>query len=83
MKVSPKRPARFAILADDLTGALDCAAAFITRGLAPYVAVSGHISNVPSESGVVSVNADTRRLHVDEAERVVRAVLASLSVAGC
>jgi uncharacterized protein YgbK (DUF1537 family) len=77
------RPPRFAILADDLTGALDCAAAFITPRLAPYVAVSGHISNAPSESDVVSVNADTRRLRVDEAERVTRTVLESLSGAGC
>ena len=54
------------ILADDLTGALDAAAPFAARGLSTFVSTSGEMSALP-ESQVVSVNADTRRLELDEA----------------
>jgi uncharacterized protein YgbK (DUF1537 family) len=79
---SPARPARFAILADDLTGALDCAAAFITPGSFPYVAISADTSDAPQDSPVVSINADTRRLHIEVAAGVVRQSLAGLETAG-
>lgn len=82
MNGSAAQPARFAILADDLTGALDCAAAFIFPGYAPYVAILGDVSDAPAISRVISVNADTRRLLVDAASRVTGQLLANLSSVG-
>jgi uncharacterized protein YgbK (DUF1537 family) len=49
------------LLADDLTGALDCAVPFVHGGFGPYVSVAGAVI-APPKTGVVSINADTRRL---------------------
>lgn len=52
------RSARMAILADDLTGALDCAAAFASNGISTFVSIHSFLQ--PSDHDVVSVNMNTR-----------------------
>ena len=54
------------LLADDLTGALDCAAAFAGRGVSSFASVGRDIAG-PPRAGVMSVNLDTRRLPAREA----------------
>ena len=56
------------LLADDLTGALDCAAPFAARGFNTFVALDGG-SEPDVRHMVVSVNADTRRLTADDARK--------------
>jgi uncharacterized protein YgbK (DUF1537 family) len=51
-------PERWLIVADDLTGAADCAIAFARRGLAASVAWGV----APSEDAVLAIDADSRRL---------------------
>jgi uncharacterized protein YgbK (DUF1537 family) len=60
-----------AILADDLTGALDAAAPFAARGLSARVAV--HRSGAPPEAEVVAANAASR--HLSSAEAAAAAAL--------
>lgn len=62
--------ARLAIVADDLTGALDCAAPFAALGTDTYVALSVGFP-LPGNGSVVSVNADSRRLDRDAAASAV------------
>lgn len=61
---------RTAIVADDLTGALDCAAAFAAPGMATYVAV-GTQHPIDTDADVISVNADSRRLSGIDASNAV------------
>ena len=63
--------APIALLADDLTGALDCAVAFARAGTSTYVSTTLR-SETPAGIGVLSVNADTRRLKPDIALGVIR-----------
>ena len=49
------------LLADDLTGALDCAAAFASRGVSSFVSAGRDIAGAP-RADLVSVNMDTRRM---------------------
>lgn len=52
-------PPRILLLADDLTGALDAAAAFAARGRRTFVSLTG--TAAPPATEVVALNADTRR----------------------
>ncbi len=74
---------RIAILADDLTGALDCAAAFISESgeRSPFVALRPG-TEIPADCGVVSVNADTRRLSLPEAVAIVRETVGQITGSG-
>ena len=71
----PDQRARTVLIADDLTGALDCAAAFAGRGVSSFVSVGRDIARAP-RAGVVSVNLDTRRLSAREAAAVVARTVA-------
>lgn len=74
---------RLAIIADDLTGALDCAAAFVTPDGEPPPFVSLRPgTEVPDECGVVSVNADSRRLPPDAAREAVRQSVDEIASSG-
>lgn len=64
---------RWLIIADDLTGAADCAIAFAKRGVPS--AVSWADSTIGEEFPVLAVDADSRRLSADEAAHRQRAVL--------
>ncbi len=69
-----------AILADDLTGALDSAAPFAGRGLRTEVAldrdaISGVVGDRPD---VLSINLNTREIDSDKARAVTAAVIALL-----
>ncbi len=69
-----------AILADDLTGALDSAAPFAGRGLRTEVAldrdvISGVVGDRPD---VLSINLNTREIDSDKARVVTAAVIALL-----
>jgi uncharacterized protein YgbK (DUF1537 family) len=59
-------PERWLILADDLTGAADCAIAFARRGLAASVGWHG-VEGASPASTVLAVDADSRRLPPAEA----------------
>lgn len=61
---------KFAVLADDLTGALDCAAAFLSSGFTPFVSIT---SKVPEDADfdLLSLNMDTRRIRIDDAKIVI------------
>ncbi len=79
----PPGLSRLAILADDLTGALDSAAAFIADDGEgpPFVALTpGAV--VPERCGAVSVNADSRRLPVSGASDSVRKALEGTAASG-
>lgn len=60
---------RWLILADDLTGAADCAIAFARRGLAASVAWQGAGQDAEADPGtdVLAIDADSRRLPPAEA----------------
>jgi len=69
-----------AILADDLTGALDSAAPFAGRGLRTEVAlareaIAGIVADHPD---VISINLNTREIGADEARETTAAVMALL-----
>jgi len=66
--------ARLVIIADDLTGALDCACAFALRGLATRVVLQrGELASTMSDPlvDVVAYPTGTRELPAGEAERIV------------
>ena len=67
--------ARTVLIADDLTGALDCAAAFAGRGVSSFVSVGRDVARAPRVE-LVSVNLDTRRLPAREAAAVVARTVA-------
>lgn len=69
-----------AILADDLTGALDSAAPFAGRGLRTEVAlareaIAGIVADRPD---VISINLNTREIGADAARKTTAAVMALL-----
>ncbi|WP_128255679.1 four-carbon acid sugar kinase family protein [Falsirhodobacter deserti] len=67
---------RFAIIADDLTGALDAAAPFAGRGLQTRVALSPH--NVPLDAEVVAISTNSREVGPKAAHDAVKRALESL-----
>ncbi|MGF9562997.1 four-carbon acid sugar kinase family protein [Neorhizobium sp. JUb45] len=69
-----------AILADDLTGALDSAAPFAGRGLRTEVALAREaIAGIVADSpDVISINLNTREIGADEARETTAAVIALL-----
>ena len=72
---------RVAIIADDLTGALDVCAPFARRGLNCRVAVSpvGLVDVLDHGADVICVNTASRELNVEAATRVVREVAENLA----
>lgn len=64
---------RWLIVADDLTGAADCAVAFAKRGMPAIVSWAG--GTIAEEVAVLAVDADSRRLSAAEAAHRQRAVL--------
>ncbi|TFV99460.1 four-carbon acid sugar kinase family protein [Oxalobacteraceae bacterium OM1] len=64
--------AQTVIIADDLSGAADCAGAFVKAGLDTLVVIDRHAEECPGTrtAQVISVDADTRRLPADEAAAV-------------
>ena len=69
-----------AILADDLTGALDTAAPFAARGMHVQVALTVDAIGeaVQERPDVLSINLDSRELTADAARRLTAATLAAL-----
>lgn len=69
-----------AILADDLTGALDSAAPFSGRGLRTEVALDrGAIAGIVADRPeVISINLNTREISADDARAATAAVIALL-----
>ena len=61
------------LLADDLTGALDCAAAFAARGRTTFVSTSGHIGTVNAQ--IIALNAGSRPQPPAQATRAIQARL--------
>lgn len=77
MAHGPASPLRFGIFADDLTGALDAAAPFVSRGLGAYASLEASLPADFTRRGfpVASVNMDSRRLSASHAaERAYDAV---------
>ena len=72
---------RWLILADDLTGAADCAIALGGRGLAAVV-TWGDIENVRSQEPILAYDTASRGLSADAAAARHREVLASQPVSG-
>ena len=69
-----------AIVADDLTGALDVAGPFAARGQHTVVAVDAHVCTAAQfeDAKVVSINATSRHLPGDRAAALVREVMRGL-----
>ncbi len=72
--------AELAIIADDLTGALDTAAPFAMRGIPTAVAlgVAGLPEALASGARVVGVSTDSREVPADAAREAVRSIVAAL-----
>lgn len=70
----------WAIIADDLTGALDAAAPFAMRGISTAVALTPGAVHQAIASGarVVGVSTDSREISPEGATKAVRAALAAL-----
>ncbi|WMS40913.1 four-carbon acid sugar kinase family protein [Acuticoccus sp. MNP-M23] len=69
---------RLLIVADDLTGALDSAAAFAARGLKTAVARHpGALSALPADAQIVAVSTASREGTVADARRAIDAVAAA------
>ncbi len=66
-----------AVLADDLTGAVDCAATFLGRAHPVYVAIGPELP--PTPRGALSLNLDTRRLPPNQAGPVAAASAATVA----
>ncbi|MEZ5797608.1 MAG: four-carbon acid sugar kinase family protein [Paracoccaceae bacterium] len=72
-------PLRLAIIADDLTGALDAAAPFADRGLRVRVATAPQgLEQALAGAGVLAVSTRSREIGSEAAARVVAGVLAAL-----
>src|SRR5690606_6122283 len=69
-----------AIIADDLTGALDAAAPFAARGLSTVVALSAKAlpKAIAQGSQVIGVSTDSREIPPDEARMAVASVVTAL-----
>ncbi len=78
--ISTDKSARLAIIADDLTGALDSAAPFAGRGLWVEVALSVEAAPEVAASGadVVVINTASREIAPDQARAAVAAAVAAL-----
>lgn len=74
---------RLAIVADDLTGALDVSAPFAVRGMRVVVATSpsGAAAAIASGAGVVCVNTASREISAESAGAVVTAIARQLAEA--
>lgn len=72
--------AELAIIADDLTGALDAAAPFAMRGIATAVALgaAGLPEAIATEARVVGVSTDSRELSPSDAREATRAAVAAV-----
>jgi uncharacterized protein YgbK (DUF1537 family) len=66
MPLPSKTTPRWLILADDLTGAADCAVAFARRGHAAAV-TWGEAAGQEAEEAVLAIDADSRRLSAEAA----------------
>ena len=75
------RREKIAVLADDLTGALDCAAAFLSYGFSPFVSI-GVEPPKRGEYDVLSLNMDTRRMTPAEAVLAVERALEQVESVG-
>jgi uncharacterized protein YgbK (DUF1537 family) len=71
---------RLAIIADDLTGALDAAAPFAARGLSTVVALSAQAlpDALARNADVVGVSTDSREISANQARAQVASVVAAL-----
>ena len=64
---------RILIIADDLSGAADCASAFAQAGMATLVTFGGDAAKADSDA-VLAIDADSRRLPAPEAARIHQAL---------
>ncbi len=78
----PPTHSRWLILADDRTGAADCASAFASRGLSTVVAWSGERSRDIPHADVVAYDARTRELDAAAAIATQRHVLERFAGSG-
>lgn len=69
---------RLAIIADDLTGAMDAAAPFAERGLAVQLMLSDETARLPREIDVVAFETNSRHLPPEEAAAAVARCVAAL-----
>jgi D-threonate/D-erythronate kinase len=69
---------RLAIIADDLTGAMDAAAPFAERGLAVRLVLSGETARLPREIDVVAFETNSRHLPPEQAAGAVARCVAAL-----
>jgi uncharacterized protein YgbK (DUF1537 family) len=69
---------RLAIIADDLTGAMDAAAPFAERGLAVELVLSSDRARSPEASDVVAFDTNSRHLPPTEAAAAVARCVAAL-----
>ena len=69
---------RLAIIADDLTGAMDAAAPFAERGLAVRLVLSGATAPLPREADIVAFDTNSRHLPPAEAAAAVARCVATL-----
>lgn len=65
------------IVADDLSGAADCAAAFASAGAHAFVSLDPLHADAPANGSVMAVDTDSRALLADEATRRVREAIAN------
>ncbi|KVE85585.1 four-carbon acid sugar kinase family protein [Burkholderia cepacia] len=81
---APAQPAaRLLIVADDLSGAADCAVAGLRHGLTAMVVLdTAHAATPPHGVDVLSIDVDSRRAPKDVAARRTVDAVASLSGAG-
>jgi len=71
---------KVALVADDLTGALDAAAPFAARGLDTRVATSvDALADLTGEPQVIAVSTNSRHMAADRAQAAVRAACAALA----
>ena len=73
--------ARYALIADDLTGALDAGAGFAAAGLRTALPFSGDPADVP-EADVVLLNTESRELSATQAAASARGAAERLRAAG-
>jgi uncharacterized protein YgbK (DUF1537 family) len=76
--IRSKRPVNhhFLIIADDLSGAADCAVGFATAGLESAVLLGGDAAAIAPDTAVVTVDTDSRRDAGPAAAAKARATLA-------
>jgi uncharacterized protein YgbK (DUF1537 family) len=72
---------RILIIADDLSGAADCASAFAQAGMATLVTFGGDVAQSGPDA-VLAIDADSRRLPAPEAARIHQALHVRYHVEG-